>query len=313
MLRSNIGRGVLLLLLFRLYTWYRRQRRRQDIRGQLCLVTGGGNGIGRALALGLAQRGARVAIWDIDAAALDETVRLIQKAVPPAQTGGDVGGGGIVEVHAAKVDLASRESITAAAQALQAKAGFVWCVINNAGVVSGLPFLSIPPERIEQSFRVNVIAHVWLLQALLPAMLRERRGHIVTVASAAGLFGAPMMADYCASKFAAVGLHESLRLELKKLGHGEQVRTTLVCPAHVHTRLFDGYKPGMLQRSLTPTELAQAILAAVERGEELVLAPWAVSLALFLRGCLPVGMEDQLKKFTGLSNSMDNWKGRNGS
>jgi all-trans-retinol dehydrogenase (NAD+) len=279
-------------------------------------VTGGGNGIGRALALGLAQRGARVAIWDIDSAALDETVRLIQKAVPlpPQSVGGaDGGGDSVVEVHAAKVDLASRESITAAAQALQAKAGFVWCVINNAGVVSGLPFLSIPPERIEQSFRVNVLAHVWLLQALLPAMLRERRGHIVTVASAAGLFGAPMMADYCASKFAAVGLHESLRLELKKLGQGEQVRTTLVCPAHVQTRLFDGYKPGMLQRSLMPSELAHATISAVERGEELVLAPWAVSLAFFLRGCLPVGVEDHLKKFTGLSNSMDNWKGRNGS
>jgi len=300
-LHSSVGRGLLLLFLFKLYLLYRRRRMQQDVRGQLCLVTGGGNGIGRALALALAQRGARVAVWDIDATALEATAQLVRQAVPNA------------EVHTVRVDLASREAITTAAQALQSQAGFVWCVVNNAGVVNGLPFLSLPPERIEQSFRVNVLAHCWLLQALLPAMLRARRGQIVTVASAAGLFGAPLMTDYSASKFAAVGLHESLRLELKKLGYADAVRTTLVCPAHVQTRLFDGYKPGALQRSLAPSELAQSILAAVEGGQEMVLEPWAVKFAYFLRGCLPVAVEDELKRITGMTNSMDKWKGRNGS
>lgn len=299
LLSTNIGRGILLLLLFRLYIFTQRVRK-QRLENQLVLVTGGGNGIGRALCLALAGRGARVALWDIDAAALEESCVLIRAAHPSAQ------------LFPSRVDLSSRDEIVAAASSLQQRAGFVFCVINNAGIVSGRPFLELSAERIRKSMDVNALAHFWSLQSLLPAMLAANSGHIVAVTSAAGLFGAPLMTDYAASKFAAVGLHESLRLEIKKQGKSG-VHTTLVCPAHVDTRLFKGYRPGLLQRTLSPSELAELIVEAIENRTEMVLAPWPVGLAYWLRGCLPSWIEDHIKSATGLSNSMDQWKGTNGS
>lgn len=346
LLTTNIGRGVLVLLLYRLYRFTRR-RRVQSLEGKLIVVTGAANGIGRALALALAQRGAHVAMFDIDQSALDDSARTIRAAVPG------------VRLHPARVDLASRDEIVAAARALQQQAGAVHGICNVAGVCSGLPFLSLPTERIEQSVAVNVLAHVWTLQAFLPGMVERNSGHVVAVSSAAGLFGAPLMSDYALSKFAAVGFHESIRLELKKMGkHG--VRTTLVCPAHVDTRLFQGYRPGMLQRTLTPQQLALQIVQAMEKsdthartsgtemsesarlvtlrrrfscilghcsrpslrivvcccgvsGDEMVLAPWSVGMAYFLRGCLPTWIDDHIKRWTGLTDAMDQWKGKNGS
>ena len=251
LLTTNIGRGVLVLLLYRLYRFMRR-RQVQSMEGRLIVVTGSANGIGRALALSLAQRGAHVAMWDIEQSGLDEAARTIRAAVPGAK------------LHPARVDLASRDEIVAAARALQQQAGSVHGICNVAGVCTGLPFLSLPTERIEKSVAVNALAHVWTLQAFLPGMVERNSGHVVAVSSAAGLFGAPLMSDYCLSKFAAVGFHESIRLELKKMGkHG--VRTTLVCPAHVDTRLFQGYRPGMLQRTLTPQQLALQIVQAMEK------------------------------------------------
>ena len=299
LLSTSIGRGILLLMLFRLYLWTQRQRK-QRLENQLVLVTGGGNGIGRALCIALAARGARVALWDIDAASLEETCALIRAAHPSAQ------------LFPSRVDLSSRDEIVAAASSLQQRGGFVFCVVNNAGIVNGLPFLDLSAERVRKSMDVNCLAHFWINQAMLPAMMERNSGHLVCVSSAAGLFGAPLMTDYAASKFAAVGLHESLRLEIKKRGKSG-VSTTLVCPAHVDTRLFKGYRPGWLQRTLTPGELVLQIVEAIENRTEMVLSPWPVALAYWLRGCLPSWLEDRIKSATGLSNSMDQWRGTNGS
>ena len=102
-------------------------------------------------------------------------------------------------------------------------------VINNAGVVSGKPLLHCSDQSIQRTFDVNVLAHFWvkfierrsivlfffvlfskIIKAFLPAMIEKNSGHIVNIASAAGLVGAAGLVDYCSSKFAAVGLHESL-------------------------------------------------------------------------------------------------------
>ena len=88
--------------------------------------------------------------------------------------------------------------------------GDVTMVINNAGVVSGRPLIQCSDESIQRTFDVNVLAHFWIIKAFLPAMIEKNSGHIVNIASAAGLVGAAGLVDYCSSKFAAVGLHESL-------------------------------------------------------------------------------------------------------
>ena len=126
----------------------------------------------------------------------------------------------------------------ARADEVRSAAGEVDVLVNNAGIVSGRPLLELSDERIERTFAVNTLALFWTSKAFLPAMTARGSGHIVTVASAAGLIGTARETDYAASKFAAVGFNEALRLELRRSAPG--VKTTLVCPYYIDTGMFDG-------------------------------------------------------------------------
>src|SRR5690606_13138098 len=109
----------------------------------------------------------------------------------------------------------------------------------------------------------------WTTRAFLPGMVDRNEGHIVTIASAGGLIGVPRMTDYSASKFAAVGFDDSLRVELKRLGyHG--IRTTVVCPFYINTGMFKGVKtrfPWLLP-ILEPDEAANKIVSAIEKNKQ---------------------------------------------
>ena len=130
-------------------------------------------------------------------------------------------------------------------------------VINNAGVVSGRAFCELDDGRIERTMAVN--APMWVTKAFLPAMMERDSGHIVTVASAAGLVGAPRLVDYCASKHAAVGFMEALRVELKRLG--SSVCTTIICPGIINTGMFDGATSSFpLARVLDPVRTCREAL-----------------------------------------------------
>jgi len=94
----------------------------------------------------------------------------------------------------------------------------VTVLINNAGIVTGRPLLESPDHLIELTMKVNAMAHFWTIKAFLPAMIARQHGHIVSIASSAGHAGVPGLGDYCASKYAAVGFNESLRLQLRKDG-----------------------------------------------------------------------------------------------
>lgn len=86
------------------------------------------------------------------------------------------------------------------------------------------------------------MAHFWTIKAFLPRMIDMGKGHIVTVASIAGMMGTSRLSDYCSSKFANVGMDESLRHELQVLGHGDKIKTTVVCPYYIDTGMFSGVR-----------------------------------------------------------------------
>lgn len=113
-------------------------------------------------------------------------------------------------------------------------------LINNAGIVSGKNMLQLSEGQIRRCLEVNTVALHWTVQRLLPSMLRKNKGHVVTIASLAGLVGTPGLMDYNASKFGAVGFNEALRAELTKVK--SQVRTTLICPSFIDTGMFTGVK-----------------------------------------------------------------------
>jgi all-trans-retinol dehydrogenase (NAD+) len=189
----------------------------KDLVGKVTLITGAASGLGRLMAIRFGEAGAVLVLWDIQLEMLEETKALVLAAKADAV------------VHVFKCDLSQREEIYAVGEQVQETVGKVDILVNNAGIVSGRNFLACPDVLIERTMAVNIMAHMWLAKKFLPAMIEansgtcdeERRasngnvGHIVTISSASGTTGVPGLADYCASKWAATGFDEAIRMELK--------------------------------------------------------------------------------------------------
>ncbi len=265
-----------------------------DIGGSRALVTGAASGIGKLLAMRLADEGARLVLWDIDSEGLD---------VAKAEL---TDGGHEVDVYTC--DLTSREDIATAAAQTLAESGPVDILVNNAGIVSGKNLLDISDAEIERTFDVNTMALFWTVRAFLPSMLERDRGHLVTVASAAGLAGTARLTDYCSSKFAAVGFDESVRLELRQ--QGSNVVTTLVCPFYIDTGMFDGVKTrfSWLLPILRPEDVVRRTVNAIRKDRRRLVMPWFVYTSWPIR-LLPVAWFDVLMDFFGISRSMDDFRG----
>lgn len=258
------------------------------------LITGAASGIGRLLAEKMSDRGARLILWDIDADGLRELAAGLKQLERQAVV--------------YRVDVSDRQAIARAAEHVLATHGPIDVLINNAGIVTGQPILEASDEQIERTFGVNILAHFWTVRAFLPTMAERNRGHIVTIASAGGLVAAPRLSDYSATKFAAVGFDEALRLELAK--QGSAVKTTLVCPFYVGTKMFAGVTtrfPWLLP-ILEPDYVTDRIVDAIERQRPRLIMPRFAYVNFPLR-LLPVAWFDALIDFFGISRSMDEFTG----
>jgi all-trans-retinol dehydrogenase (NAD+) len=266
-----------------------------DIKGSRALITGAASGIGRLLATELGQAGASLVLWDVDEQGLDEVQAELRAAG--------------CEADAYVCDLTRREDIAAVAVETLARSGPVDILVNNAGVVSGKSLLDVSPDEIERTFQVNALALFWTARAFLPGMLERDSGHLVTIASAAGLAGTSKLTDYCSSKFAAVGFDESLRVELKR--QNSKVMTTVVCPFYTDTGMFAGVRtrfPWLLP-ILDPDYVVRRTVRAIEKNRRRLIMPRFVYTGWPIR-LLPVDWFDALMAFFGISHSMDDFRGR---
>jgi short-subunit dehydrogenase len=195
------------------------------VRGRRALVTGAASGIGRATAFELARRGASVELVDLDAARLEEVARHLRAR------------GSRASAHV--VDVADARAVEALAARL-VRDGPIDLLVNNAGVAVVAPFAATTGEDWDWIVGVNVWGPLRLTRALLPAMAEQHAGHVVVVASMAGLVGAPGMVAYTTTKFAMVGFAEALRVELADAGIG----VTTVCPGYVRTGLHASTRYG---------------------------------------------------------------------
>ena len=167
---------------------------------KVVVVTGAGSGMGRAYALEFARRGARLALSDIDAAALDGTVALLDAGAPV-----------LTDVH----DIADAAASPAFAARVEAGIGPAAVLVNNAGIEgAGRPTWGTEPAQHDRVMAVNYTGVVHSTRAFLPQLLAVGEGAIVNVSSVFGLIGVPNHADYCASKFAVRGFTEALAVEL---------------------------------------------------------------------------------------------------
>ena len=258
------------------------------LRGSTVLVTGGGSGIGRLMALGAATRGARVVIWDLDRERAEKVAAEI---------------GGQAEAHV--VDVSDPEDVRRAAATSRPPD----VLINNAGVVTGTALLDATEQGITRTFGVNVLALYWTTRAFLPGMVDRNEGTVVTIASAAGLVGVAKQTDYSASKHAAVGFDESLRAELRTMR--SKVRTLVVCPYYIDTGMFEGVRTRIpwLLPILQEDAVATQVLDAIEHGKRRLILPWLVRLTPVMR-ILPVRAFDFVNDLLGVNKTMDHFRGR---
>jgi all-trans-retinol dehydrogenase (NAD+) len=263
------------------------------IEGRSVLVTGAAQGLGRQLAIACARRGARLTLWDLQAERLEEVVAEIGAHARFAPRG-------------YTCDVADSRNVAELAGRVAADAGGIDILVNNAGVMVGRRLLDCSDRQIDRTLAVNLGALFWTTRAFLPAMIRAGRGHIVTIASAAGLLGVAGLVDYCASKRGAVGFDESLRMELRRIA--PQLRTTLVCPYLIDTTLTEGVQAPCrwLMPPLRQEEVAARVVRAIESDQRRVVLPWAVNLLPALQ-LLPVALLDLLCDVAGVNRCMDSF------
>jgi len=260
------------------------------------LVTGAASGIGRLLVeRGLDRGAARAVLWDVNEEALVAVVDELREAGRTC--------------FPYVVDVADPQAIHAAAERVLADVGPVDVIVNNAGIVVGKPFGEHDTGDIERTIRINVLGPMHVTAAFLPSMRERRRGHIVNIASAAGLLPNPSMSVYASSKWAVLGWSESLRLELE--GEDRGVHVTTVTPSYINTGMFDGVRAPRLTPIIEPETIVAAILDAVEANRILLRAPFMVKLLPLLRGVLPTRVFDLVAgRLFGVYSSMDTFVGR---
>ncbi|XP_030259841.1 epidermal retinol dehydrogenase 2 isoform X3 [Sparus aurata] len=216
--------------------------KKKNIAGEVVLISGSGSGIGRLMAQEFAALGTVLVLWDINQEGMKETARLAKQS-------------GASRVHYYLCDCSDKNEVYRVADQVKREVGDVSILVNNAGIVTGKKFMDAPDSLIEKTVEVNTMAHFWTYKAFLPAMIANNHGHLVSIASSAGLIGVNGLADYCASKFAAVGFAESVGLELVATGK-DGVKTTIVCPYFINTGMFDGCQT----KSSPPAPASPAVL-----------------------------------------------------
>ena len=205
-----------------------------EVTGRTAFITGGANGIGLGIARALSAVGAKLALADLDAGALERAKKELS-----AQT----------EVEAVVLDVRDREAYVRAADALEARLGPVSLLFNNAGVVAGTPARKLTFASWDWGIDVNLGGVINGVQIFLPRMIeRGAGGHIVNTASGAGLVAAGAGIVYHTAKFAVVGMSEALRMDLAPVDIG----VTVLCPGVVATNIIENtrrLRPGVASPS----------------------------------------------------------------
>ncbi|MBR3189600.1 SDR family NAD(P)-dependent oxidoreductase [Bosea sp. (in: a-proteobacteria)] len=226
-----------------------------DLKGRVAIITGGAQGIGRAVAERLAASGAKVAIWDLDGKLANEAAA----AIGPAASG-------------LAIDVTDAKAVNAAAAELEQRHGSVDILVTSAGIAGpNLKTWEYPLDEWARIMRLNVDGTLHCCQAVIPGMIKRNYGRLVLVASIAGKEGNPNASAYSASKAAVIALTKSLGKELAQ----QDIAVNCITPAAARTRIFDqmseehiGYMLAKIPRGrfLLPEEVASmvAFLASAE-------------------------------------------------
>jgi short-subunit dehydrogenase len=255
-----------------------------NLRDRVVVVTGASSGIGWETALAFARKGAHLAV-----AARSED-KLLQLAALIQQDGGSC-------FHI-PVDVTNNSSVNNMADKILEHFGRIDILVNNAGFGIFSPIVDADMKDIEAMMDVNYFGVVRCIQAVVPNMQREKKGHVVNVASVAGFMAAPTHGGYSATKFAVIGMSEALREEVRKDG----IKVTTINPGPIDTPFFaqaDLQKiPEIARRfMLKPQRVAQEIVKAVEQEIPQVIIPRSMASLVKLKGLAPRLFSEGTRKF----------------
>ena len=261
-----------------------RKSRLISFRGKTAVITGASSGIGRLLALRFAREGARVAL----VARRDAELRALA---------GEIEKGG--QALVLPCDVTQRAQVFACAEQAIRTFGKIDILVNNAGYGHHRRFLEWDLDDMERMLRVNFLGALYWTKALLPQMVERRTGWLVFMASVAGKLGVPEESAYSASKFAMVGLAESLSIELEDAG----VHVLTVCPGTIDTEFFDAEAlermPPVAKRAMIPPErVVDAVIRALAHGKHEITVPQIIAAAYVVRTLAPGFMRRNTKRAT---------------
>jgi len=266
-----------------------------------CLLTGAASGIGKATAVELAAKGAALFLTDINVKGLQQTVDFVK-----AQSG---------KVSAYKAfNVADFEQVKLFAEAIHAQHGAMDMVMNIAGISAWGAVDKMQHEEWNSIIDINLKGPIHIIETFVPEMMRQRKGHIVNVSSAAGLFGLPWHGAYSASKYGLRGLSDVLRHDLKR----HNIRVHLVCPGAVDTGLvhtikisgaeisdekMQALKSRFQKHAVSPEQAAKKILKGIEKNDYLIFTSfdirfgyWAQRKFTFLYEIVMQKMNDYFQK-----------------
>jgi NAD(P)-dependent dehydrogenase (short-subunit alcohol dehydrogenase family) len=247
--------------------------------GMTVAVTGGGGGIGRAIAQQFAAAGARVSIGDVDGDAAAAAAQAIGGAA-----------------HGVALDVSDEARFAAFLDEAERAHGPLDVLVNNAGVDWIGPFHDEPSEVSRHEVAVNLLGTIYGTRLAVQRMLPRNRGHVVNVASGVGRVPLPGSAVYSATKHGIVGLTESLRLEYAETG----LRFSLIQPAQVETAMLEGQGRPKLLPLISPDDVAAAVLRAVRENRFEVWVPASQGVSAKLGLMLPRRMREWVMRVLGV-------------
>lgn len=271
-----------------------------NLRNKLVLITGGAKGIGLATAQRILNEGGKVILWDFKEDDLNKSVNNFKEQG--------------FDVFSQVCDVTNKEQVYNNANIIKEKFGGIDILINNAGTVYTGYMLDRTDEELENMINVNFTSMVYTIRAFMPAMLEKNKGHIINISSASSLIGAPKLAIYAATKWAVMGLTESLRLEAIKMGK-KGVRFSSIHPNFLKKGLFEGTKLNILGSIFAPGVKSHDTVAkvivnrAIRFGFHSPKIPWIMNQSVLLRALLPSSLLVKFGSLYGLNSMMDDYTG----
>ena len=271
-----------------------------NLKNKIVLVTGAAKGIGFATVKRLLKKEAKVILWDFQPDDLNIAVQSLKNE------GHDV--------FSQVCDVTNKEQVYDNAEVIKKEIGDIDILINNAGTVYTGYMLDRSDAELENMINVNFTSMIYTIRAFMPAMLEKNKGHIVNISSASSLIGAPKLAIYAATKWAVMGLTESLRMEAIKMGK-KGVKFSSVHPNFLKKGLFEGTKLNFLGSIFAPGVKSHDAVAkvivnkAIRWGFHSPKVPWIMNQSVLLRALLPSSLLIKFGNIYGVNNMMDEYTG----